>query len=43
MYAFAQSLDFLAGACPGLDPGTKNIPFPNRKLQVSHPVLPDGH
>ena len=35
MYASAQALDFLAR--------TKNPSFPNRKLQASHPVFPDGH
>jgi len=35
MYASAQALDFLAI--------TKNPSFPDRKLQVSHPVFPDGH
>jgi hypothetical protein len=35
MYASAQALDFLAR--------TKNTSFPNRKLQASHPVFPDGH
>jgi len=35
MYASAQALDFLVR--------TKNTSFPNRKLQVSHPVFSDGH
>jgi hypothetical protein len=33
MYASAQPLDFLAR--------TENASFPNRKLQVPHPVFPD--
>jgi hypothetical protein len=35
VYASAQSLDFLAW--------TKNPSFPNRKLLVFHPELPDGN
>jgi len=35
MYAFAQSLDFLAT--------TKKSSFPNWKPPVSHPDFPDGH